>query len=116
MLPRKPVGIVLSESFGPISKSQKRVFYGSQNLVSRVIWGFSVSVPNFKTGVSQSRTLLQIKRKKNRGGYFLTRGRWGCAAGRGRIDYNGVAFSMALLEWGRTFSDFWSKKVLHICG
>ena len=27
------------------------------------------------------------------------------------VDYNGVAFSMELLEWGRTFSDFWSKKV-----
>ena len=27
------------------------------------------------------------------------------------IDYNGVAFSMELLEWGRTFSDFWGKKV-----
>ena len=23
------------------------------------------------------------------------------------IDYNGVAFSVELLEWGRTFSDFW---------
>ena len=23
-----------------------------------------------------------------------------------RIDYNGVAFSMELLEWDRTFSDF----------
>ena len=23
------------------------------------------------------------------------------------IDYNVVAFSIALLEWGRTFSDFW---------
>ena len=22
------------------------------------------------------------------------------------IDYNGVAFSVELLEWGRTFSDF----------
>ena len=22
-------------------------------------------------------------------------------------DYNGVAFSIELLEWGRTFSDFW---------
>ena len=28
------------------------------------------------------------------------------------IDYNGVAFSIELLEWGRTFSDFWGKKVL----
>ena len=24
-------------------------------------------------------------------------------------DYNGVAFSIDLLEWGRKFSDFWSK-------
>ena len=24
-----------------------------------------------------------------------------------RIDYNGVAFSIELLEWDRTFSDFW---------
>ena len=30
--------------------------------------------------------------------------------------YNGVAFSMALLEWGRTFSDLWGKTVLHIYG
>ena len=22
-------------------------------------------------------------------------------------DYNGVGFSIELLEWGRTFSDFW---------
>ena len=28
------------------------------------------------------------------------------------IDYNGVAFSIELLEWGRTFSDFWGKKIL----
>ena len=27
------------------------------------------------------------------------------------VDYNGVVFSMELLEWGRTFSDFWSKQV-----
>ena len=31
-------------------------------------------------------------------------------------DYNGVAFSIELLEWGRTFSDFWGKTVLHIYG
>ena len=24
-------------------------------------------------------------------------------------DYNGVAFSVELLEWGRKFSDFWAK-------
>ena len=28
------------------------------------------------------------------------------------IDYNGVAFSIELLEWGRTFSDFSGKKIL----
>ena len=27
-----------------------------------------------------------------------------------------VAFSIELLEWGRTFSDFWGKTVLHIYG
>ena len=29
------------------------------------------------------------------------------------IDYHGVAFSIVLLEWGRTFSDFGGKTVLH---
>ena len=28
------------------------------------------------------------------------------------IDYNGVAFSMALLEWGRIFSGFWGRNIL----
>ena len=32
------------------------------------------------------------------------------------FDYNGVAFSIKLLEWGRPFSDFGGKKVLHIYG
>ena len=32
------------------------------------------------------------------------------------IDYNGVAFSKELLEWGRTFSDFWGKRAVHIYG
>jgi len=32
------------------------------------------------------------------------------------IDYNGVAFSIELLEWGRTFSDFRGKTVLHNYG
>ena len=30
-----------------------------------------------------------------------------------RSDYNGVTFSIQILEWGRTFSDFWCKTVLH---
>ena len=32
------------------------------------------------------------------------------------IDYNGVALSTELLEWDRTFSDFWGKMVLYIYG
>ena len=32
------------------------------------------------------------------------------------IDYHGVAFSIELLEWGRTFSDFRAKTVLHFYG
>ena len=30
------------------------------------------------------------------------------------IDYNGVTFSVMLLEWGCTFSNFGGEKVLHI--
>ena len=30
------------------------------------------------------------------------------------IDYNGVAFSIELLAWDCTFSDFWGKKGLPI--
>ena len=32
------------------------------------------------------------------------------------IDRNRVAFIIALLEWGHTFSDFWGKTVLHLYG
>ena len=32
------------------------------------------------------------------------------------LNINGVAFSKELLEWGRTFSDFWGEKVVHIYG
>ena len=32
------------------------------------------------------------------------------------IDYNGVTFSIELLDWGHTFSDFWGKTVLYIYG
>ena len=35
---------------------------------------------------------------------------------KNQIDYNGVAFSIELLEWGRTFRIFWRKTVLHIYG
>lgn len=36
--------------------------------------------------------------------------RWGC----GRIVSTGLTISIQLLEWGRSFSDFWGKTVLHI--
>ena len=29
-------------------------------------------------------------------------------------DYNGVALSTELLEWGRTFSDVWSEKASYL--
>ena len=32
------------------------------------------------------------------------------------IDFNGVAFSIELLEWGCAFSDFCCEKVRHIYG
>ena len=32
------------------------------------------------------------------------------------IDYDGVAFSIELLEWSSRFSDFGGNKVLHIYG
>ena len=32
------------------------------------------------------------------------------------MDNNGVAFSIELLECGRTFSDFWGKRVVRVYG
>ena len=32
----------------------------------------------------------------------------------GDVPLDGIAFSIELLEWGRTFLDFWGKKVFHI--
>ena len=32
------------------------------------------------------------------------------------FEYNGVAFSIEVLEWGRTFSEFGGQTVLHIYG
>ena len=34
----------------------------------------------------------------------------------GFVDYNKVAFSVELLEWSRTLSDFWGKNILHVYG
>ena len=35
--------------------------------------------------------------------------RWMGSHFHDRTDYNGVAFSTELLEWGRTFSEFWGR-------
>ena len=42
--------------------------------------------------------------------------RWMGSHFHDRTEYSGVAFSKELLEWGRTFSDFWGKRVVHIYG
>ena len=56
---------------------------------------------------------LKVSFSTGGGGYFLIRligmCRWMGSHFHGWIDYNGVAFSIELLEWGRTFSDFWGK-------
>ena len=39
-------------------------------------------------------------------------GMWRWMGSHLSIDYDGVAFSIELLEWGRTFSGFWGKKIL----
>ena len=57
----------------------------------------------------------------NRGGVLPSKTLMGMCRWKGFhfhdwIDYNGVAFSIELLEWGRTFSDSWGKTVLHIYG
>ena len=40
--------------------------------------------------------------------------RWMGSNFQGWTEYNGVAISIELLEWGHTFSDFWGKTVLYI--
>ena len=56
----------------------------------------------------------------SRGVLFRTGGRGGGGTSlsepNGDVPLDGVAFSIELLEWGRTFSDFGGKKVLHIYG
>ena len=56
--------------------------------------------PNGKTTREGGGGLLPYKRP-------MGMGRWMGWHFHDWIDYNGVAFSTELLEWGRTFSDFW---------
>ena len=47
---------------------------------------------------------------------FRTGGGTSLSEPNGDVPLDGVAYSIELLEWGRTFSDFGGKKVLHIYG
>ena len=53
-----------------------------------------------------------------RGGYFLIMGisRWIQSHFHDWFEYNGVTFSIQVLEWSRTLSEFQGKTVLHIFG
>ena len=59
-----------------------------------------------------SRDKVGIQQPRGRGGGVLPykrlmgMRRWKGSHFHNWIDYNGVAFSIELLEWGRTFSDF----------
>ena len=67
-----------------------------------------------------------LTKSQTPGEYFLIRGLWGCAAGWGRIFTTGLTIMgshfqwrvnrVELLNWGRTFSDFWGKTLLQIDG
>ena len=78
-----------------------------------------------------ARAVLSLKHFTARAGYFLLGGgggyflirqtlmgicRWMGSHIHDWIDYHGVAFSIELPEWGRTFSDFWGTTALHIYG
>ena len=64
--------------------------------------------------------LGQTGKQPGRGGGLLPykrpmgMGRWMGWHFHDWIDYNGVAFSTELLEWGRTFSDFWGDSSSHL--
>ena len=75
----------------------------------------SCSVPISKWSVTHR---IGSAQGRGRGPYkrLLAMCRWMGSHFHDWIDYNGVGFSMELPEWGLTFSDFWSEKVLHIYG
>ena len=70
----------------------------------------------FGSVIELNRTHLKILPVKHNpgGGVLPYKGLMGMSRPMGShfhdwIDYSGVAFSIALPEWGRTFSDFWGK-------
>ena len=61
---------------------------------------------------------VSFKNRGGGGGYFLIRlmgmCRWMLSHFHDWIDYNGIAFSIELLEWGCTFCDFFGGRQFFI--
>ena len=90
------------------SQSQKEVHGFPYNLCLQSFFGhfpwlfighFGASKPGGR--VLPYKSLMEMRRRM--GSHFQD---W--------IGCNGVAFSVELLQWGRTFSDFWGQKVLYM--
>ena len=73
------------------------------------------TIPGEKWGTTRSLCVLSLRSMaaRGRGGGLVAYRRlmgmccWMASHFHEWIDYNGVAFSRELLEWGRAFSDFW---------
>ena len=81
--------------FHPFRDVTKENIRGVQTLVQRRLWNFFVA--NYRGG-----GVLPYKG-------LIGMCRWMGSHFHGWSDYNGVAFSIELLGWGRKFSDFWGK-------
>ena len=72
------------------------------------------------TGITiATASLIKLRLDQGPGGLLPYKRLMGMCSGMGShfhdwIDYNGVAFSIELLKWGRSFPDFLGKTVLRI--
>ena len=80
--------------FHPFRDATKENIRGVQTLVQRRLWNFFVA--NYWGGGLPYKGLIGMCR-------------WMGSHFHGWSDYNGVAFLIELLGWGRKFSDFWGK-------
>ena len=120
---RKLPILVLGTNFNPIKFSGGG---GSTKATgSNKVWaipGWCFFEEPVSKSVFERRTSIQTEVRSFPFNYALTPGevlpykrlmgmfRWMGSHFHGWIDYNGAAFSISLLEWGRTFSDFGGKK------